>query len=376
MVYFWWIMSPEELILDLELHKQHIKQKQVFILAGQSNMLGRGGVTKTTSYSGEQIKVWDGVVPPESHPNPAVFRLDGELRWELAREPLSHGIYCKITCGVGIGMAFANRLLEMDPNFGVVGLVPSAAGGTSITNWSGDAFNKPYKVLAKRAKFAVKSGGNLRAIFWYQGETDTRWSRNAKHYKIHLQKFIHKIRNDLGLPTLPFYQVIIPRLKKPFQGPYVEEVRKAQMETNATNLIKIEAEGLPIGADGVHLTTEGSMLAEKTWPKLSLWTQGGDSDGPKTMAEVERVKTVGHFSLTRHRDQSSLALVQPLLHHEVHRLLQAQAFVLHYGRHVAGQGAAENGFAFARAGDSAQLGGVGAGSDDWGVPNSARHLVH
>lgn len=208
MVYFWWVMSPEELILDLELHKQH-KQKQVFILAGQSNMLGRGGVTKTTLYSGEEMKVWDGVVPPESHPNPAVFRLDGELRWELAHEPLSYGIYCTITCGVGIGMAFANRLLEIDPNFGVVGLVPSAAGGTSITNWSGDAYNNPYKVLAKRAKFAIKNGGNLRAILWYQGETDTRWSRNAKNYKTHLQKFIHKIRNDLGLPLLPFYQVLL-----------------------------------------------------------------------------------------------------------------------------------------------------------------------
>lgn len=57
--------------------------KVVFVLAGQSNMAGRGGVTGAR---------WDGVVPPDSAPSPSVLRLTADLRWEEAREPLHQGI--------------------------------------------------------------------------------------------------------------------------------------------------------------------------------------------------------------------------------------------------------------------------------------------
>jgi hypothetical protein len=54
--------------------------KLIFILAGQSNMAGRGGVTGAR---------WDGIVPsPDCSPSSSVLRLSPSLRWEQAREPL------------------------------------------------------------------------------------------------------------------------------------------------------------------------------------------------------------------------------------------------------------------------------------------------
>ncbi|KAE9461883.1 hypothetical protein C3L33_06185, partial [Rhododendron williamsianum] len=48
------------------------QDKNIFLLAGQSNMVGEGGVINGT---------WDGVVPPESGPNPSVLRLAANLTW-------------------------------------------------------------------------------------------------------------------------------------------------------------------------------------------------------------------------------------------------------------------------------------------------------
>ncbi|KAJ0614353.1 putative sialate O-acetylesterase domain, SGNH hydrolase superfamily [Helianthus annuus] len=79
--------------------------KSIFILAGQSNMSGRGGVVNLT---------WDGYVPRESSPNPSILRLSANLSWELAVEPLHCDIDVAKVCGVGPGMAFANSLLRKD----------------------------------------------------------------------------------------------------------------------------------------------------------------------------------------------------------------------------------------------------------------------
>lgn len=57
--------------------------KDIFILAGQSNMAGRGGVRHGK---------WDGNVPPECRPNPSILRLNPQLQWEEAHEPLHTGI--------------------------------------------------------------------------------------------------------------------------------------------------------------------------------------------------------------------------------------------------------------------------------------------
>ncbi|OIT22392.1 putative carbohydrate esterase, partial [Nicotiana attenuata] len=213
--------------------------KQIFILTGQSNMAGRGGVVD---------KVWDSYVPPECRRNPAILRLNGNSIWEVAQEPLHYDIDLNKTCGIGPTMVFANDILEKDPEFGIIGLVPCAAGGTSIDKWL-------YNEMVKRARIAVHGGGTIRAILWYQGERDTLTWEEAKSYKSKLEKLFQDLRSDLNSPLLPIFQVALAS----GQGPFIEGVREAQLGINLPNVITVDALGLPLEKDGLHLSTPAQV---------------------------------------------------------------------------------------------------------------------
>ncbi|XP_076944774.1 putative carbohydrate esterase At4g34215 [Bidens hawaiensis] len=171
------------------------KSKSIFLLAGQSNMAGRGGVVNDK---------WDGYVPPQSSPNPSILRLSADLNWQQATEPLHRDIDYFRACGVGPGMAFANSLLQMHSNVGVIGLVPCAVGGTNISEWSrgGHLYNQ----LIRRTQAALEGGGSIKGLLWYQGESDTVSREDAEAYKRRSERFFEHVRSDLLLPTLPIIQ--------------------------------------------------------------------------------------------------------------------------------------------------------------------------
>lgn len=170
--------------------------KSIFILAGQSNMSGRGGVVNLT---------WDGIIPLESSSNPAILRLTANLTWELAIEPIHRDIDVLKVCGMGPGMAFANSLLKKLPVVGVVGLVPCAIGGTNISEWvrGGVLYNQ----MMRRVRVAVKDGGIIRGLLWYQGESDTLTVKDARAYNSRLHRFFVDVRTDLHIPHLTIIQV-------------------------------------------------------------------------------------------------------------------------------------------------------------------------
>jgi len=106
---------------------------------------------------------------------------------------------------VGPGMAFANWVLEKHPEFGVIGLVPCAIGGTIISEW--ERGKELYSEMIKRAKASLRDGGTIRALLWYQGETDTVNLHDAQLYQRRLHKFFSDVRDDLQFPLLPIVQV-------------------------------------------------------------------------------------------------------------------------------------------------------------------------
>ncbi|CAM8994120.1 hypothetical protein QQ045_009434 [Rhodiola kirilowii] len=232
-------------------------KKQIFILSGQSNMAGRGGVLLHT-----HPRKWDGVVPPECKPNPQILRLSAKHHWEAAREPLHSDIDFKKVCGVGPGMAFANAVIERSGCRGEsIGLVPCAVGGTAIKEWArGEHL---YENMIRRAKEAVKNGsGEIKALLWYQGESDTSRQDQVDVYEMKMETLVRNVREDLGLPSLPIIQVAITSGDK-----YVEKIREIQKGMDLENLRCVDAKGLELKEDNLHLTTEaqvklGGMLAE------------------------------------------------------------------------------------------------------------------
>lgn len=160
----------------------------LFLLAGQSNMAGRGKM--------EPQDV-------ESHPRLLTFSKDG--RWVPAVAPL-HFDKPKIV-GVGLGRTFGLQVAEkVDSNI-VIGLIPCAVGGSPIASWQPGGFHEqtkshPYDDAIERAKSAIKTG-SLKAILWHQGESDSK-PQESEVYEKNLHELIARLRDELGAPQLPF----------------------------------------------------------------------------------------------------------------------------------------------------------------------------
>nr|XP_043616288.1 probable carbohydrate esterase At4g34215 [Erigeron canadensis] len=167
---------------------------------------------------------------------------------------------------VGTTIVESPRLLL---NLGVLlGLVPCAVGGrlgTPISEWEKGSFL--YKQLLRRAKVARRAGGSIRALLWYQGESDTVSEVDANMYKRRLLKLFNNLRADLKSPSLAILEVAIASAN----GPYIEKVRKAQLGIKLKNVKCVDAKGLPLQQDQRHLTTSaqvrlGQMLADVSLP--------------------------------------------------------------------------------------------------------------
>jgi len=163
-------------------------------------MSGRGGIVRAADR-----KYWDGLLSPECSPHPSILRLAANLQWEPAKEPIHIDIDTRKACGVGPAMAFANALRPRVSD--EVGLVPCAVGGTAIREWARG--EELYENMVKRAKESVKGHENceMKALLWFQGESDSNTEEDASAYKVNMETLIHNVRQDLNLPSLPIIQV-------------------------------------------------------------------------------------------------------------------------------------------------------------------------
>lgn len=221
----------EELIATTPREKLHL-----YLLIGQSNMAGRGAIA-----------------PPDEVPHPRVLALDPLGRWRMALDPLHHD---KPTAGVGLGSWFGRAVADADPGV-VVGLIPSAVGGTPLSRWQkeGDLYPKALE----QARLA-QSQGVLKGILWHQGENDSDTEANASSYAARLSAMIADLRNDLHLPDLPFvagtlgdFLIREPRLDTPFAARVNDQIRT--LTNQVPHFALVEATRLTPMSDKIHFDT-------------------------------------------------------------------------------------------------------------------------
>jgi Carbohydrate esterase, sialic acid-specific acetylesterase len=196
---------------------------EVFILAGQSNMSGRGRPAKKgTCNTSPQLLEW----------------VNGG--WQVATDPL-RGVDKEK--GVGPGMTFGLRVLQYRPNE-TVGLILCSVGGTSITQWlpSGSL----YQTCVSEA---LATGRPLGGMLFLQGESDSHYPDEASTWKANFQQMLDAYRAQFG-PQVPFLLGQIGAL----DGPAAAIVRQQQAEAAAENprVALVVTDDLPMEPDHQH----------------------------------------------------------------------------------------------------------------------------
>ena len=157
----------------------------LFLLAGQSNMAGRGGMTEEDRQPfGERIVM-----------------LNKGCAWVPAKNPIH---FDNVRAGVGPAYSFVTAYAKDHPDE-TIGLVPCAIGGTYVRTWvpGGFCFEK-----AKARIDAAKKAGTFKAILWLQGETDGAHDTDeelAESFKKLSLEAWSSLRKECGDEKLPVY---------------------------------------------------------------------------------------------------------------------------------------------------------------------------
>lgn len=225
--------------------------REIYILAGQSNMSGRGLLSQAPVYG--------------NIANVNVYTSSGV--WiNSPADPISDDP----DSAVGPGLSFANRLSELHPGV-EVGLVPCARGGSKLRAWAKDwRRDTLYGSMMARTREAAQTGV-IKGLIWWQGESDagcfsdppyTPWPENLS-WPSDFARFITDIRADLGMPYLAvaFAQLSAePSGIWDYAGWGGMQMRQSQIQ--APQLAMIQTSDLPLfQANDVHLSTAGYVTA-------------------------------------------------------------------------------------------------------------------
>ncbi|QNF35494.1 sialate O-acetylesterase [Adhaeribacter swui] len=157
----------------------------VFILAGQSNMAGRGQVE-----------------PQDTIPNSRIFTINKQNQLILAKEPLH--FYEPNLTGLDCGLSFGRTLLPQIPPDVSILLVPTAVGGSSISQWLGDSTHRQVPLLTNfKEKVALAQKlGKIQGILWHQGESDAN-PKDIPLYQSRLTSLFAQLRTITKNKNLP-----------------------------------------------------------------------------------------------------------------------------------------------------------------------------
>ncbi len=157
----------------------------IFILAGQSNMAGRGFVE-----------------PADTIPSPRVYSITKDHQWILAKEPLH--FYEPNLAGLDCGLSFGKTLAANSKDNIYIGVIPTAIGGSAVEQWLGDSTYRNVKLFTnfkQKAGFAMRSG-IIKGILWHQGETNAH-EKPFKNYESNLRELFSRFRQVTGNKDLP-----------------------------------------------------------------------------------------------------------------------------------------------------------------------------
>ncbi len=233
--------------------------RQIYLLMGQSNMVGRGELTR-----------W----PP--HPRVLCFSKAG--KWVPAVDPLHE---TSSRDRVGPGLSFGRGMLHVVDQKVTIGLVPCAVGGSPLSRWEkgGDL----YEAAVRRAREATKDG-SLMGFLWLQGEKDAKELALAKSYAKRLDEMIHDFRREFGMPELPFVAALpCVELAERDDRPGAELVTESlkELPRRVGHTATVDSSGLKSTGDQTHFSTQSQRELGRRYAEAMARLLGhGDAEIP------------------------------------------------------------------------------------------------
>lgn len=249
-------------------HPELDPNKLLVLLAGQSNMAGRGlaGPDDLESITGllaiRPDGEWAPAVEPITKDRPFIGTFCADGTKIVSPDPWDTILPAdgQKVVGVGPGRTFGRLLREANPDR-TVGLIPTAVGGTPISSWKPGGIDPvkpeshPFDQAIRLARTAQQSG-RITAILWHQGETDAK--NINRNYTNDLREVILNFYRELDLDeSVPFIAGELADFYRPAIQEHIELVDHA-LEELATELpfVRIvRLKGLGHRGDNLHFDT-------------------------------------------------------------------------------------------------------------------------
>lgn len=229
----------------------------IFILAGQSNMVGQGKAAE---------------LPPSYRrpPNNVNFYLNGY------KAPLNRFKH------FGPEIGFAHEIARHFPGTNIK-LIKFAVGGTSLfawdPKWNASKANSTrnasagplFKKLVKAVKIQFdEETSELAGVIWMQGEADAKYPNAAKQYAGNLNRFVNSLRTELKSPNSLFIMGSInPPLSLFPATPIVQQAQKVAT-SRIRNLRLIKTDDLDKRNDHLHYNTKGQLELGKRFARAFI----------------------------------------------------------------------------------------------------------
>jgi len=251
-----YILLPTFLLAQ-EVRLPKPKKVWVFLLAGQSNMAGRGVVETQDTLS-----------------DPRIFSINAQSKIILAKEPLH--FYEPNLVGLDCGLSFGKALLPHLPKKTAILILPTAVGGSSISQWLGDSTHRKVKLWSNfLEKVAIgKKHGQIKGILWHQGESDAN-DKNIPLYAGRLAQLVQKFRTAVGNPQLP---IIMGELGAYSQNPGQWKQINAQIWGYVIKdfyAALVTTQDLQHKGDKIHFDSAGQRMMGKRFAEAYVEKFGG-----------------------------------------------------------------------------------------------------
>jgi hypothetical protein len=291
---------------------------KVFILGGQSNMVGQGEMLPATTQGTLEYVVAN---------DPTGFyrfisdgaggwasRDDVWMRFEKDDTDIRNG---NLTTGYG------NATDEIGPELGfghVIGdlyehqvlLVKAAWGGKSLAvdfrppssgGTTGFYYNEILRVVADALDnigtyfpdYDAAEGYEIAGFAWHQGWNDRVSTANSAEYETNLVNFIKDIRTDLAAPNLPF----------------VIATTGMEKASNDTGYTEVELAQLAVADGATYPEFEGNVSVVDTrasYEGLDFWQSVADSPASQNYHWNRNAKTYVHIGLALGEEMSTMLL--------------------------------------------------------------------